>query len=567
MFLKRAMTIRVTGAMMSLAMTATLLTLPAPALAGSYDVDFDRPTVRVAGSDRFETSVEIARRAFPGWTGVSHVIVASGDGGIPDALTASGLCWAYEAPLLLVSTARTPSSVARALREIASVTPTVTVHLVGGEASLPEQRVAEIRSAIGSSRVARVAGRDRYATASAVAYRMRDVAVAAGRTLPPRALLANGADEAHMVDALVFASVSSGTGMPLLLVRQDSVPPATGQALADLGLATRFVAGGGASVSDAVRRELGARRLAGSNRYATAAAVATEAHSRSWVTTAAVGVAATIPDALSGAGLLGRLGAPLLLTDPLNLPRSTARELAGTPADARAYVLGGQAAVGDTVRRQMDGAPAVPLLTGLPEGTSYCGAKVPITVATGVNTTRVRVYRNDQLVISRSVGSFDRVDLGGLATVSGTNSIRIVAESASGKAASSTRRLTPLGYSWGTYIIIDKSDYRLYWVRNGVLEKAYPIAHGRNGCTPVATWRIDAKYYTTPTSVYGPRKMRMFRQVAPGRFSFTPYAIHGTNQEWVIGTMASAGCIRMYNRDVLELFPQVPLRTMVVTRP
>ena len=32
-----------------------------------------------------------------------------------------------------------------------------------------------------------------------------------------------------------------------------------------------------------------------------------------------------------------------------------------------------------------------------------------------------------------------------------------------------------------------------------------------------------------------------------------------------IGTMASHGCIRMYNRDVLELWPQVPIGTYVVT--
>ena len=28
------------------------------------------------------------------------------------------------------------------------------------------------------------------------------------------------------------------------------------------------------------------------------------------------------------------------------------------------------------------------------------------------------------------------------------------------------------------------------------------------------------------------------------------YGIHGTNQPWSIGTQASAGCIRMFNRHV-----------------
>lgn len=130
-------------------------------------------------------------------------------------------------------------------------------------------------------------------------------------------------------------------------------------------------------------------------------------------------------------------------------------------------------------------------------------------------------------------------------------------------------RPAPFSYPWKTYIVIDKSSFKLYWVRNKMLVKTYPIAHGKNNCTPERVWRIDAKYHTSPGSVYGPRKMRMFKRVATSggyRYVFSAYAIHGTNQEWVIGTQASHGCIRMYNRDVLELFPQVPTGTMVVTR-
>lgn len=133
-----------------------------------------------------------------------------------------------------------------------------------------------------------------------------------------------------------------------------------------------------------------------------------------------------------------------------------------------------------------------------------------------------------------------------------------------------SRPPTPFSYPWKTYIVIDKSDFKLYWVKNGYLWGVYPIAHGKPDTpTPSRVWRIDAKYYTDPSSVYGPRKMRLFKQVWNGYryvYVFTAYAIHGTNQEWVIGTQASHGCIRMYNKDVVQLFPQVPLGTMVVTR-
>lgn len=39
--------------------------------------------------------------------------------------------------------------------------------------------------------------------------------------------------------------------------------------------------------------------------------------------------------------------------------------------------------------------------------------------------------------------------------------------------------------------------------------------------------------------------------------------IHGTNQERLIGTPASHGCVRMRNSDIVELFDQVPVGTPV----
>ena len=112
--------------------------------------------------------------------------------------------------------------------------------------------------------------------------------------------------------------------------------------------------------------------------------------------------------------------------------------------------------------------------------------------------------------------------------------------------------------------MVDKSDFRVYLVLGGRVVRTYPVAHGKLGwATPVAVWRIDEKLYSGGVS--GPRKMRLFRQRG-GRFVRTRYGIHGTNEPWVIGTRASHGCIRLYNDDVLDLFPRVPMGTMVVTR-
>ena len=42
------------------------------------------------------------------------------------------------------------------------------------------------------------------------------------------------------------------------------------------------------------------------------------------------------------------------------------------------------------------------------------------------------------------------------------------------------------------------------------------------------------------------------------------YAIHGTNTPNSIGRFASYGCIRMHNRDILDLYSRVEVGTRVL---
>jgi lipoprotein-anchoring transpeptidase ErfK/SrfK len=196
---------------------------------------------------------------------------------------------------------------------------------------------------------------------------------------------------------------------------------------------------------------------------------------------------------------------------------------------------------------------------------SYVGRYVNATVRTGLHTTAVQVYVNGRFVRTVAVRENSLQSIGSLTLDAGVNTIQLVATNPSSYTRSSFT-ITRLDYPWPTCIIIDKSDFKLYWVRDGVLVKTYPIAIGKAGTpTPVGIWKVGMKHITSWGSVYGPRKLRLYRKTASG-FVYTAYAIHGTNQEWVIGTMASHGCIRMYNRDVLELYPQVAIGTMVQTR-
>ena len=47
----------------------------------------------------------------------------------------------------------------------------------------------------------------------------------------------------------------------------------------------------------------------------------------------------------------------------------------------------------------------------------------------------------------------------------------------------------------------------------------------------------------------------------------TYYRLHGTIEPWTIGTMASAGCVRLINQDIIDLYQRVPIGARVVILP
>jgi lipoprotein-anchoring transpeptidase ErfK/SrfK len=209
------------------------------------------------------------------------------------------------------------------------------------------------------------------------------------------------------------------------------------------------------------------------------------------------------------------------------------------------------------------GKPVPPLLVS-PSG--YCNATAGIVVKAGPGTTRVTAYVNGRWAGSKAVTPGQVVTIARTAMARGWNTIQIEASNPVANTRG-TFRVRRLDIPWATCLIIDKSEFRLYWVRNWAVVKVYPVAIGKPSTpTPSRNWRVGAKYVYEYWGVYGPRRLRLFKQVGPHSFTYTGYGVHGTNQEWVIGTMASHGCIRMYNRDVLELYPQVPMYTMVQTR-
>ena len=196
---------------------------------------------------------------------------------------------------------------------------------------------AATAAAAAPQRVVRHAGADRYETAAAISA----ATFAPGVT---RAVVATGAAP---WDALAGASLRS----PTLLVTRDDVPGATASELDRLHPGEIVVLGGTEAVSDVTALKLQAhtaglvRRIAGADRYETAAAI-----SRTFVSAATPPAAALLASGTSFADALaaGSTGAPVLLTTPSALPDASRAELERLHPGS-ITVLGGAAAVSDAV--------------------------------------------------------------------------------------------------------------------------------------------------------------------------------------------------------------------------
>ena len=126
-------------------------------------------------------------------------------------------------------------------------------------------------------------------------------------------------------------------------------------------------------------------------------------------------------------------------------------------------------------------------------------------------------------------------------------------------------------------IIVSFGDRRAYLVTHTGQAISYPIAVPREksrwqGTTVVSDKKVNPSWTPTPDMRAENPKLPNF---VPGGHPLNPlgvralylgsssYRIHGTDAPWTIGQAVSKGCIRMYNEDVMDLYPRVPLGTRV----
>lgn len=107
-------------------------------------------------------------------------------------------------------------------------------------------------------------------------------------------------------------------------------------------------------------------------------------------------------------------------------------------------------------------------------------------------------------------------------------------------------------------ILIDIYSFTLTLVdkANNNIIKTYPIAVGKKETpSPIGTWQIKSK-----ALMDGPFGGYWLGLNAP----WDTFGIHGTSNPSSIGSMASNGCIRLYNNNIKELFDLVEYDTSVI---
>ncbi|HAL29743.1 MAG TPA: hypothetical protein DCP20_03375 [Coriobacteriia bacterium] len=299
----------------------------------------DPTAILVQGDNRYLTAVEASKK----FGSAGSVVIATGMS-FPDALGGAALAGAVDGPILLTPTDSVPSQVLAEIQRLGAS----KAYILGGTAAVSNAAAAQIDALPGVS-IERIAGGNRYETAAKVAAKTISLL---GAGYEGKAFMATGL---NFPDALASSSIMFAEGMPLVLV------DGAGNYTLPAGVTDVTILGGTGVVPASVQTSLGAKydgRLAGANRYETAAEVAEYGVSLglSWNNLGVV-TGENFPDALCAGPLVGSKGSVVLLTQSTQLTNETEALLVGARGDVSYYYLfGGLATIAADVRADIDAA-------------------------------------------------------------------------------------------------------------------------------------------------------------------------------------------------------------------
>ena len=278
---------------MAVAMVATSV---APVMAATTTSNEE-----IIGKNRTETAVKISQ---DGWKKAETVILVN-DSAIPDALTATPLAYAKNAPILLTGKDGLSKETADEIKRLAAK----DVIMIGGDAVLTS-KVEEGLKAL-KLKVDRIKGSTREETALAIAKRLdgiKDVSEIA---------VVNGVT--GLADAVSVAAAAAEKGMPILLANPKSGLTLVEKFIKDESIKSSFIIGGDKVVSNEIAKNLpGKQRIEGANRNETNAKVIEKFYAdreldNLYVAKDGMENSGHLIDALAVGSLAAKNGAPVLI--------------------------------------------------------------------------------------------------------------------------------------------------------------------------------------------------------------------------------------------------------------
>lgn len=126
-------------------------------------------------------------------------------------------------------------------------------------------------------------------------------------------------------------------------------------------------------------------------------------------------------------------------------------------------------------------------------------------------------------------------------------------------------------------IVVQTGERSLYLVTGKDQALKYIVGVGKSGAQWFGVTRIASKHikpaWKPPASLRGKRSPDFFIESGSPKNPMgaaalvlvdNELAIHGTNNPGSIGGLVSAGCIRMHNKDIMDLYGRVGVGTRVV---
>ncbi|GAA3646669.1 cell wall-binding repeat-containing protein [Asaccharospora irregularis] len=267
---------------------------------------------KLAGDDRYKTAVEISKE---GWNKSDTVFIVSGeDKNLVDGLTATPLASSKDAPILLTKNNSLANDTINEIKRLNSS----QVIVIGGQSSISESVVKDIKNINSNIEVKRIAGSNRYETSLNIAKELdktNDVS---------KVYIGSGDGES---DSLSISPVAGKERAPILLTPKEGPDKNTLEFIKDKAIKDSYFIGGKNKISDSsiskindiIPNDVSKNRISGKDRQETNARVMEKFYKNTDLNGVAVAKSDQLVDALSVGPLAAKKDIPIILaTKTLN---------------------------------------------------------------------------------------------------------------------------------------------------------------------------------------------------------------------------------------------------------